>query len=295
MTHFNLNFNYLLGNCKMCVSTQIRKKYWRNPVKNKLMMSAALLISSVISAQAMAGEVIVTPTSGEWTNRPDELRNGATAAITATAPRNGNGSLELTGDRTRFAAGNIYPSAASVSLADLSTVTGLTFDWRIAAGSTTNYNVDYTPALRLHIFDTGANVRKELIWEGAYNNTYGNTARDTWYTSSVLDKFYITGGSENAGMTIAQWASTLDTGSFVSGISVGSGGGAGLGYNVFADNVTFSTTSGSTTFNFETAAIAGAVPEPSTWAFMLFGFGAVGVAMRKRKGGQRAFGTLKAA
>jgi hypothetical protein len=131
-------------------------------------------------------------------------------------PRSGNGSLELTGDRTRFAAGNIYPSATSVSPADLSTVTGLTFDWRIAAGSTTNYNVDYTPALRLHIFDTGANVRKERIWEGAYNNTYGNTARNTWYTSSALDKFYITGGSENAGMTIAQWASTLDTGSFVS-------------------------------------------------------------------------------
>ena len=31
------------------------------------------------------------------------------------------------------------------------------------------------------------------------------------------------------------------------------------------------------------AAVSAAVPEPSTWAMMLFGFGAVGVAMRRRR------------
>lgn len=264
-------------------------------MKSKFMISAALLVSSIIVAPAIASEVVVTPISGEWTNRPGEARLGATAAITATAPRSGNGSLELTGDRTRFALGNMYPISGSVALADLSSVLGLTFDWRIAAGSTNPYSVDYTPALRLHIFDAGADVRKELIWEGAYNGTYGKTDRDTWYSSSSEDKFFITGGSELEGKTISDWARTLNTGSFVSGISVGVGGGAGLGYNAFADNVRFSTTSGATTFNFETASIAGAVPEPSTWAFMLFGFGAVGFAMRKRKDGQRNFGNLSAA
>ena len=259
------------------------------------MMSAALIVSSVIAAPAMASEVIVTPTSGEWTNRPGELRNGATAEITATAPRSGNGSLELTGDRTRFAAGNIYPGASAISLADLSTVLGLTFNWRIAGNSTNPYNPGYTPALRLHIFDAGAGARKELVWEGAYNNTYGATARDTWYTSSVLDKFYMSGKSENEGMTIAQWASSLNSGSFVAGISVGSGGDAGLGYHAFADNVNFLTTSGNTTFNFETSKIAAAVPEPSTWAFMIFGFAAVGFAMRKRNGEQLTFGSLRTA
>jgi hypothetical protein len=31
------------------------------------------------------------------------------------------------------------------------------------------------------------------------------------------------------------------------------------------------------------AAVTGAVPEPSTWAMMLFGFGAIGTAMRTRR------------
>ncbi len=34
---------------------------------------------------------------------------------------------------------------------------------------------------------------------------------------------------------------------------------------------------------FRTAAVNGAVPEPATWAMMLFGFGAIGVATRRRK------------
>ncbi len=259
-------------------------------MKSKIVMSVVLLSTSMVSLPVLAAEVVVTPVSAEWTNLPGEARNGATAVITATAARSGNGSLELTGDRTRFADGTIYPNAASASLANLSTVTGLTFDWRIALDSTNNYNVDYTPALRLHIFDTGANARKELIWEGAYNNTYGNTVRDTWYTSSVLDKFYISGGNENEGKTIAQWASTLNAGSFVGGISIGTGGGAGLGYHAFADNVTLSTTSGSTNFNFETADVAAAVPEPSTWALMFVGFGVVDGVMRTKR--RKTQGTL---
>ena len=138
-------------------------------------------------------------------------------------------------------------------------------------------DIDYTPALRLLIQD--GDVRKELIWEGAYNGTYGNTARDTWYSSSTSDLFYITGGNVNAGQTIAQWASQL-TGATVSGFSVGVGSGATTGYHAFADNVTYSTTAGSTTYNFEAA---GAVPEPASWAMMILGMGVVGFAMRSAK------------
>lgn len=77
---------------------------------------------------------------------------------------------------------------------------------------------------------------------------------------------------------------------------------AGLGFPVtngdqsFSQYVQFATSPGdfitSATFTnvpstdaFETAnySITPSVPEPSTWAMMLFGFGAVGVAMRKRR------------
>ncbi len=48
-------------------------------------------------------------------------------------------------------------------------------------------------------------------------------------------------------------------------------GGVGVdGSSVFADNFTF----------YELAA---AVPEPTTWAFMIFGFGAIGGAMRRQR------------
>jgi hypothetical protein len=248
--------------------------------KFSMIVAAGLLAASALGGAAQAAVTVVTPTSGGWNNLPFESRLGATAEITDTAARSGNGSLELTGDRTRFATGAIYPNAASTKLYDLSDVSSLTFDWMIAPGSTNPYNADYTPALRLHIFDAGSNSRKELIWEGAYNGVYGaQTNPGNWYTSGVNDKFYITGGNVNQGKTIADWASFLDTGSFVAGISVGNGSGAGIGYHAFADNVTIATLNGSTTYNFET----GVVPEPATWAMLITGFGAVGFSMRRRK------------
>ena len=245
-----------------------------------IMLGAAAVLAT--ASPAYAGTVIVNsvsglPTATTFGTLPGENTGGGTAAVTTTVARSGNGSLEMTGDRTRTQVGIQY-APFTTNLGALADVTGLTFDWRIAGDSTNPYNVDYTPALRLLIQD-GA-TRKELIWEGAYNGTYGNTARDTWYSSSANDLFYITGGSVNAGQTIAQWASQL-TGATVSGFSVGVGSGATTGYHAFADNVTLSTTGGSTTYNFEAA--TGAVPEPATWAMMILGMGAVGFMLRSAK------------
>ncbi len=45
-----------------------------------------------------------------------------------------------------------------------------------------------------------------------------------------------------------------------------------------------STTSSSANIdNINVTAVRGAVPEPATWAMMIAGFGAVGVAMRRRQ------------
>lgn len=241
---------------------------------------AVTALSFAAAMPAQAAEVVVNsvgglPSATSWGTLPGE--NTGTTVVTSSAARSGNGSLELTGDRTRAQLGIQY-TPFTTNIVSLSDVNSLTFDWRIAGDSISGYNVDYTPALRLLIQD-GA-FRKELIWEGAYNGTYGNTARDTWYTSSASDLFYITGGNVNEGRTIADWAGSI-AGATVSGFSVGAGSGALPTYHAFADNVTFNTRSGTTTYNFETAGI-GAVPEPSTWAMMLLGFGLVGGAMRRR-------------
>lgn len=239
-----------------------------------IIAAAVLTATPVSAAEVLVNSVAGLPSATQWGTLPGETTG--TAAVTVTVPKSGLGSLELTGDRSRVQLGIQYADART-NLGNLSDVNSLTFDWRIAGDSISGYNVDYTPALRLLIQD--GSVRKELIWEGVYNGTYGHTSRDTWYTSTANDLFYITGGTGNDGKTIADWASIL-TGATVSGISVGAGSGALTTYHAFADNVTLNTDSGSTTYNFEPA--VSAAPEPGTWAMMLVGFGGAGFAMRRR-------------
>ena len=260
-------------------------------ILSRAAVSAAALF---VAAHAQAATVVVTgatglPSATSWGVIPTENTGGGSAVITTTAARSGNGSVELKGDRTRFQEGIQYGGATgATNLMAPSTVTGLAFDWRIAADSISGYNADYTPALRLLVQD--GSQRSELVWEGVYNGTYGNTARDTWYSSSFGDNFYqfvagagvtTTGGSQ-VNKTLSSWITqNYSANAFVSGISVGNGSGALPTYHAFADNVALRTTSGTTTFNFETAVAA--VPEPATWAMMLVGFGMTGVAMRYRR------------
>lgn len=84
--------------------------------------------------------------------------------------------------------------------------------------------------------------------------------------------FFLTDAQESAFNFLAGYGPVTGTGVFALDqfLNIASSGGA-------------LTLSQSTNVQFSTAAGAGAVPEPSTWAMMLFGLGAIGAVVRRKK------------
>lgn len=240
-------------------------------------MTAAVLIGA---GAAQADTVVVTP-GGAWTNPVGENGDGTgSSAITNTVARDGAGSIELHGDRTRFVLGDLYSPASN--LGALSDFSDLAFDWRIAGDSTNPLNPDYSPALRLTFWydNAGKLTKDEFVWEAAYNGLYGaQTVPDTWYSTNSSSTFYLKSlGDENNQKTLATWLNGYGSDAYVSAVYIGVGSSASAGYHAFADNIV----ADGTTYNFETAG-SGAVPEPATWAMMVLGFGAIGSLMRGQR------------
>jgi hypothetical protein len=226
---------------------------------------------------ALADTVTVFQGDPSWGNPPSENGNGTGKSfISATEARSGNGSLELFGDRTRFVGlGNFYSPASNLGL--LKDVTAFTFEWSVAVGSTQGTTPEYSPALRLHIWD--GTQRSELFWENAYNGTVP-VNQGTWHATNVGDNF----GRYQAGIgdsgiynrSISQWATLgYSANAYVSGVSIGVGSSAGAGYHAFADNVTLAFgPNNSTTYNFEVATPA--VPDSvSSFGAILLGLAAL--------------------
>ena len=242
---------------------------------------------------------------------PGERRNGGFAAVTRDAPRAApgtpgqNGSLKISGDRSRYVIGSIYETflgAPAPSLVNLSQVSTLSFDWRVNNPGQGFRHA--SPAVRLHIMDQG--VRSEMIWEHVYNGgTSGQTPPTGWQTAPLGTSFYlnvrdndgaafllrnpglgIDGGTQGVvtqngsqlNLSIEGWKSFFTSEAFVTGFSFGSGGGFGSDHLSFVDNVRIGLANEDTIIvNFESA-----IPEPGSWAMMIAGFGLAGSAMRRR-------------
>tara|TARA_R110002126_G_scaffold97190_13_gene226768 strand:+ start:8124 stop:8879 length:756 start_codon:yes stop_codon:yes gene_type:complete len=245
-------------------------KQLKKSIQRQLKVTGILLIATA-SMATQAAIIEVTPEDPSWAG-------DANSVITATEPRSGNASVQLQGDRTRFfGLGNPFDPLSNLGLLD--ELLNFSFEWAISSASSNNYHPDYTPALRLHIWD--GSQRSELIWEGAYNDVYGNISKDTWYQTSFNDNFYQwvagVGVTEIYNRTLTDWQSLYSDGAYISAVSMGAGSGATDEYLAFGDNLKLQLGTGpEVTYNFELAATA--VPEPAGIALFIGGL----LLMRRR-------------
>lgn len=206
---------------------------------------------------------------------------GSSATITSSTALSADGSLQLTGDRTRVLNGNNYAPTTNYGLAN--SLVSLTGDYLVNNGGTGGIQ---SPAFRVYVQD--GTQRSELIFEATYNGGYtlgtasSVTANSLFYQNIAgSGPTYVPGTFTYVFKTLADFGDIYSANAFVSAFGVGDGSGAGVSFNALADNLALTITSGTRSIDFASS-VAGAVPEPTTWAMMLAGFGMIGFAARKR-------------
>lgn len=261
----------------------------------KTIFAFALSATALVASPAMAdNNVTVTslvtppvPATNQWGVLPGENSADATAELSTTNVSDTDGSLHISGNRTRVQtgvqydldpSGPLYPTNTGIAVGSL---VSLTADYIVNNGGTGGIQ---SPAFRILIQD-GAQ-RSELIWEAAYNGGYtvgsmdSLTATDIFWQS--INGVAVPGTTFGYTMhTLADWATIggYSSNAFVSGLSVGAGGGAGLTFDANVDNIALTTINPANTSRYNFAA----VPEPATWAMMLLGFGGIGASMRRQR------------
>lgn len=261
-----------------------------------MLVRAVSIVSLVALSGSAASAAIVDiyPSDPSWSSSGNS--GGGSSAITAGGPIEADGSIRLTGDRTRF--GNTvnvnvggYGPLAAVS----------TFNFKFATeqrGTGVSGTTGSAPALRLHVFEPSTNRQIQFIWEdgeqsapvlangaGSLNTVYtgdffGSANRVYPFTSGTgLGRGLFTGGGTlisgtDSAQPLGNFLASLDPNAWIFQITVGAGSSVGSDYIGWADRVQLGFTGGAVTdFNF-------LVPAPSAAA--LAGLAGLIAARRRR-------------
>ena len=143
-------------------------------------MQASAAIVTPANPQGWAGYTYYGPTG-------TDPGIGASAAITGTYARSGNGSAQLHLDDNLSSEADWAMTFGGGDSYGLSSLSALSYDWYRSSSSTTNGIV--APSFALGMTDG-----TYLVYEYAYNHL-GNPANDVWTTENILDGIWWSTGN----------------------------------------------------------------------------------------------------